>query len=56
MEKKQNQIGTQKLRGKGSRECKRCHSRRGLIRSYGLYICRRCFREIATDIGFKKMG
>ena len=31
-----------------------CNSRRGLIRKYGLDICRRCFREYAADIGFVK--
>lgn len=31
-----------------------CHSLRGLIRKYGLDMCRRCFREYAKDIGFMK--
>ena len=31
-----------------------CNSRRGLIRKYGLDMCRRCFREYAIDIGFVK--
>ena len=31
-----------------------CNNRRGIIRKYGLDICRRCFREYATDIGFQK--
>ncbi|CAD0081942.1 unnamed protein product [Aureobasidium vineae] len=35
--------------GKGSREW--CA---GLIRKYGLNICRQCFREKSTDIGFIK--
>jgi small subunit ribosomal protein S29e len=34
--------------------CRRCGSYGPVIRSYGLYICRHCFREIASDIGFKK--
>eukprot|EP00966_Prymnesium_polylepis_P325344 7381321-Prymnesium_polylepis.2 len=29
-----------------------CNNRRGIIRKYGLDICRRCFREYAADIGF----
>ena len=29
--------------------------RAGLIRKYGLNICRQCFREKATDIGFLKV-
>jgi small subunit ribosomal protein S29e len=31
-----------------------CNGRRGLIRKYGLDLCRRCFREYAADIGFVK--
>ena len=27
----------------------------GIIRKYALMICRRCFREYANDIGFKKV-
>ncbi|XXZ99364.1 40S ribosomal protein S29 [Meyerozyma guilliermondii] len=38
--------------GKGSRQCRVCSSHSGLIRKYGLNICRQCFRERATDIGF----
>lgn len=40
--------------GKGSRKCRVCASHSGLIRKYGLDICRQCFRERATDIGFNK--
>jgi ribosomal protein S14 len=32
-----------------------CTHRAGLIRKYGLNICRQCFREKATDIGFVKV-
>ena len=32
-----------------------CAHRAGLIRKYGLNICRQCFREKATDIGFVKV-
>ena len=31
-----------------------CNNTHGLIRKYGLDLCRRCFREYATDIGFVK--
>lgn len=44
----------EKYKGKGLRKCRICGTSRGLIRSYGLYVCRRCFREIADDMGFKK--
>ena len=40
--------------GKGTRKCRRCETHRGIIRSYGLYYCRRCMREVAKGIGFKK--
>lgn len=33
-----------------------CGSRRGLIRKYGIDLCRRCFREQAEAIGFKKFS
>ena len=31
-----------------------CNNTHGIIRKYGLDICRRCFREYAIDIGFQK--
>ncbi|MFH1788645.1 MAG: 30S ribosomal protein S14 [Candidatus Altiarchaeota archaeon] len=34
--------------------CVVCGARRGMIHKYGLNICRRCFRETAESIGFKK--
>ncbi|MFX1514717.1 MAG: 30S ribosomal protein S14 [Promethearchaeota archaeon] len=40
--------------GKGTRTCRRCGTHRAVIRKYGLYICRRCIREIADDLGFRK--
>ena len=32
-----------------------CSNRHGLIRKYGLNMCRQCFRQYASDIGFKKV-
>ncbi|KAA8568034.1 hypothetical protein EYC84_008454 [Monilinia fructicola] len=40
--------------GKGARGCRVCTHKAGLIRKYGLNICRQCFREKASDIGFVK--
>ncbi|KAK1776482.1 ribosomal protein S14p/S29e-domain-containing protein [Copromyces sp. CBS 386.78] len=40
--------------GKGARSCRVCTHSAGLIRKYGLNICRQCFREKANDIGFTK--
>lgn len=40
--------------GKGSRRCRICGTHEALIRKYELMICRRCFREVAPKLGFKK--
>ncbi|QLG71592.1 hypothetical protein HG535_0B06370 [Zygotorulaspora mrakii] len=40
--------------GKGSRQCRITGSHNGLIRKYGLDLCRQSFREKANDIGFYK--
>ena len=40
--------------GKDSRYCRVCRNTHGLIRKYGLNICRKCFRERAHLIGFKQ--
>ncbi|CAM9105660.1 unnamed protein product [Ectocarpus fasciculatus] len=40
--------------GKGGRRCRVCSSQHGLIRKYGMNICRQCFRVYAKDIGFTK--
>ncbi|KAG2190153.1 hypothetical protein INT46_010742 [Mucor plumbeus] len=42
--------------GKGSRQCRVCAHRAGLIRKYNLNVCRQCFREYASDIGFHKVS
>lgn len=34
--------------------CQRCESKAAVFRQYDLYLCRRCFREIAHKMGFKK--
>ncbi|KAJ1026805.1 hypothetical protein NDA16_002102 [Ustilago loliicola] len=39
----------------GLRLCRRvCANQGGIIRKYGLVICRQCFRERAGQIGFHK--
>ncbi len=40
--------------GKNLHRCKRCGRTGAHIHSYGLGLCRQCFREIAPSIGFKK--
>ncbi|WVQ70990.1 40S ribosomal protein S29 [Cryptococcus sp. DSM 104548] len=40
--------------GKGSRQCRLCAHQAGLIRKWGLDLCRQCFREKSKVIGFDK--
>ena len=40
--------------GKSTRPCRRCGAYGPIIRKYGLYLCRQCFREVAKQLGFKK--
>ncbi|MFH1054386.1 MAG: 30S ribosomal protein S14 [Candidatus Woesearchaeota archaeon] len=40
--------------GKSKKNCRRCGRKGGHIDKYGLKLCRQCFREIATKIGFKQ--
>ena len=37
-------------------KCRMCGSMRAHIKKYGLNMCRRCFRDVATKIGFKKFN
>ena len=34
--------------------CRRCGQKRGMVRRYGLRLCRQCFRDTAPELGFKK--
>jgi len=34
--------------------CRMCGAREGVVRKYGLNTCRRCFKENAERLGFKK--
>jgi len=47
-------VPKKKKTGVAQRRCVRCGRIRAHIRTYGLNLCRQCFREIATKIGFKK--
>lgn len=40
--------------GKSIKKCKRCGTSRGYIGKYNLGYCRRCFREHAQELGFRK--
>jgi ribosomal protein S14 len=43
-----------RFKGRGTRKCRFCGNARGIVRRYGLNICRRCFREVGESIGFRK--
>jgi small subunit ribosomal protein S14 len=34
--------------------CRRCGRKRGIVRRYGIHLCRQCFREVAPQLGYKK--
>ncbi len=36
------------------RKCSRCLKTGSHVSKYGLHLCRYCFRDIATKLGFKK--
>ena len=40
--------------GISAKKCERCVRFGAHIKSYGLNLCRHCFREIAPELGFKK--
>ena len=40
--------------GIAAKKCGKCGRFGAHIKQYGLNLCRHCFREIATEIGFKK--
>ena len=40
--------------GHAAKACKLCGTPDRMIHKYGLGICGRCFREVATKLGFKK--
>ena len=40
--------------GKITKKCELCDNTHGRIGKYDINICRQCFREKATEMGFKK--
>ncbi|MEM2878605.1 MAG: 30S ribosomal protein S14 [Candidatus Hadarchaeales archaeon] len=40
--------------GKGAHVCSNCGRHGHIYQRYGLNLCRRCFRELAPRMGFKK--
>lgn len=51
---KKHNAPKQRTTGKALKKCRRCGSVRGHIGKYGINLCRRCFRETAKSLGFKK--
>ena len=41
---------------KKSTYCKNCGNNKGMIHRYGINLCRRCFKELAEKVGFKKLN
>ena len=52
--KKRKQERVIEKKGRGNRKCRICNNPNALLRRYRLNICRKCFREKAEEIGFKK--
>ena len=40
--------------GKAKVVCKLTGTHKGVIKKYGLFICRHTFRDVAKELGFKK--
>ncbi len=40
--------------GIAAQKCEKCKRHGAHIKTYGLNLCRQCFREIAEEIGFNK--
>tara|TARA_Y100000310_G_C20465968_1_gene707672 strand:+ start:359 stop:589 length:231 start_codon:yes stop_codon:yes gene_type:complete len=40
--------------GMSTKKCRRCGRMGGHISKYKLDLCRQCFREIATKLGFRR--
>jgi len=53
--KKKTESGKNKKADSRTLRCNVCATNRGMIHKYGLHICRRCFREVAKNIGFEKL-
>lgn len=51
---KHNAPKKERTTGVGLRKCVRCGRIKAHIRKYGLNLCRQCFRDIGTKIGFRK--
>ena len=48
----QEKLGKKAIRSKA--KCTMCGTQKGVLRKYGLHICRRCFKNNAERLGFHK--
>lgn len=51
---KKYSVPKDRVGGALKKKCVRCGRTGGHISKYGLNLCRQCFRDVATKIGFKK--
>lgn len=51
---KKYSVPKKRVGGALNKKCSRCGRTGAHINKYGLKLCRQCFREIATKLGFKK--
>lgn len=49
-----NNVAKERKHGENAKKCQRCGRTGAHISKYGLKLCRQCFRETASDLGFKK--
>jgi ribosomal protein S14 len=51
---KKYNVPKERKQGENTKKCKLCGRTGGHISKYGIHLCRHCFRDNATQIGFKK--
>lgn len=49
-----NNVPKERTYGKVFKRCQNCGNPRGHVGNYGINLCRRCFRDYAVELGFKK--
>ncbi len=49
-----NSVPKARKYGKDFKRCQNCGNPRGHVGKYGINLCRRCFRDYATELGFKQ--
>lgn len=49
-----NSVPKERAFGRTTKRCQHCGNVNGHIGKYGLNLCRKCFRDFATELGFKQ--